>query len=88
MRLHSKGITQVEIANVLDVDQSTISMDLRCIKERSRKYSEQYVTKGIREFDRCLAGLDQITKNLWEISEDTNIDITTNKDKMAALSML
>jgi transcriptional regulator len=87
--LHSKGMTQAEIASVLEVDQSTVSRDLRHIKEESRKYIEQYVTKDIPfEFNRYLAGLDQITKKLWDIADDTNTAITTNKDKMAALSML
>ena len=87
--LHSKGMTQAEIASVLQVDQSTVSRNLKYIKEESRKYIEQYVTKDIPfEFNRCLAGLDQITKKLWEIADDTNTAITTKKDKMAALSML
>src|SRR5919108_5077052 len=77
--LHSKGMTQAEIASVLDVDQSTISRDLKHIKEESRKYIEQYVTKDIPfEFNRCLAGLDQITKKLWEIADSSNNNNNNN----------
>jgi DNA-binding CsgD family transcriptional regulator len=87
--LHSKGMTQAEIASVLQVDQSTVSRDLKHIKEESRKYIEQYVTKDIPfEFNRYLAGLDQITKKLWDIADRNNNNTATNKDRMAALSML
>src|SRR5919108_2056365 len=80
--LHSKGMTQAEIASVLQVDQSTVSRNLKYIKEESRKYIEQYVTKDIPfEFNRCLAGLDQITKKLWEIADSSNNNNNNNNTK-------
>jgi hypothetical protein len=82
----SKGLTQSEIAEQLHIDQSTVSRDLSYIKEESRKQIETHVTKYIPfEFRRCLTGLDQITKKLWDIvSEEEG----TSKDQMAALSLL
>jgi IS30 family transposase len=98
LALHSKGLTQLEIAEQLGVDQSTVSRDLQHIREESRKYIEIYVTKNIPfEFNRYLAGLDQITKKLWEMAEEdkggdqitsTTTITTTNKDIMAALTLL
>jgi hypothetical protein len=63
------------------------------------KYIETHVTKNIPfEFNRYLAGLDQITKKLWEITmtekdkvgdqTTTTTTTTTNKDIMAALTLL
>jgi hypothetical protein len=97
LALYSKGLTQLEIAENSSVDQSTISRDLHHIREESRKYIETHVTKNIPfEFNRYLAGLDQITKKLWEITmtedkvgdQSTTTTTTTNKDIMAALTLL
>jgi hypothetical protein len=78
----------------LDVDQSTVSRDLQHIREESRKYIETHVTKNIPfEFNRYLAGIDQITKKLWQMveedkEEDQTTTTTTTKDIMAALTLL
>jgi transcriptional regulator with XRE-family HTH domain len=96
LALHSKGLTQLEIAERLGVDQSTVSRDLHHIRQESRKYIETHITKNIPfEFNRYLAGLDQITKKLWEMAEkdkggdQTATTITiSNKDIMAALTLL
>ena len=67
------------------------------IREESRKYIETYVTKNIPfEFNRYLAGLDKITKKLWEMTmteakerdQTITTTTTTNKDIMAALTLL
>jgi hypothetical protein len=72
-------------------------LDAHHIREKSRKYIETNVTKNIPfEFNRYLAGLDQITKKLWEMTtEDKGGDQTTtttttitNKDIMAVLTLL
>jgi hypothetical protein len=97
LALHSKGLTQLEIAEHLRVDQSTVSRDLQHIREESRKYIETHVTKNIPfEFNCYLAGLDQITKKLWDMAEKdkeqgrttTTTTTITDKDIMAALTLL
>jgi DNA-directed RNA polymerase specialized sigma24 family protein len=46
--LYSKGLAQLEIAENLGIDQSTISRDLHHIRQESRKYIETHVTKNTK----------------------------------------
>ena len=89
LALHSKGLTQLEIAESLNVDQSTISRDLCQLREESRKYIERCVTKDIPfEYNRYIMGLNQIIKVLWEISEGKENHGNNTKDVIAALTLL
>jgi len=45
--LYSKGFTQSEIAQKLDVDQSTISRDLQFIKQEAKRTIEKYLNEDI-----------------------------------------
>jgi IS30 family transposase len=89
LSLHSKGSSQEEIAQLLGINQSTVSRDLKQIRRKARKKIEQTVSEDIPfEFERCMAGLDQVIKTLWDIAEGKNTPKTTTKDRNYALSLL
>lgn len=84
--LYSKGLNQAEIAEKLAVNQSTVSRDLREMREQSREEIEKHAIKdALFEFYRWAAGMDEVTKKAWEIVEDEK---TAHKAKMEALSFL
>ena len=84
--LYSKGLTQAEIAQDLDVDQSTVSRDLQFIKQEAKKKIETYLNEDILfEYLRYIAGSNEVTRKLWEMVQDERI---ATKDKMHALSLL
>lgn len=84
--LHSKGLTQEEIAQELDVDQSTVSRDLQFIKQEAKKKIEKYLNEDILfEYLRYIAGSNEVTRKLWEIVQNER---TLTKDKTNALSLL
>ncbi|MEM2140148.1 MAG: HTH domain-containing protein [Nitrososphaera sp.] len=73
MALHSKGITQDEMAKELGVDQATVSRDLQEMRKQSKKVVEQQVTdEALFEFSRWMAGLDQMTRVAWKMAENEN----------------
>src|SRR5215203_5755673 len=84
--LYSKGLTQAEIAQELDVDQSTVSRDLQFIKQEAKKKIEKYLNEDILfEYLRYIAGSNEVTRELWGIVQNKK---TMTKDKMNALSLL
>jgi DNA-binding CsgD family transcriptional regulator len=86
---HSKGYSQSEIAQKLDVNQSTISRDLTEIRKKARGSIDLYVKEEIpSEFQIYLSGVNQIIKNLWEILGEKLNDKITVKDRTYVLSLL
>jgi transcriptional regulator with XRE-family HTH domain len=84
--LYSKGLTQAEIAQDLDIDQSTVSRDLQFIKQEAKKKIEKYLNEDILfEYLRYIAGSNEVTRELWGIVQSEK---TMTKDKMNALSLL
>lgn len=89
LTLHSKGFSQSEIAKKINVNQSTISRDLCEIKTKSRATLDLYMKEEIpNELQIYVSGLNEITKNLWEIVENNENDKITIRDRTYALSLL
>ena len=86
LSLHSKGLTQYEIAQRLRLNQSTISRDLQVLKQEARRNLEKHLVNDIPfEFLKILKGLDEIIKTTWETIETKEI---TCKEKYHLLSLI
>lgn len=86
LSLHSKGLTQKEIAEKLDINQSTVSRDLHYIRQTARTHLENYLQNDIPfEFQSILRGLDEIIKTIWNMVEDQEI---AAKEKYNFLNLL
>ena len=86
---HSKGYSQSEIANKLNVNQSTVSRDLTEIRNKARSSLDLYVKEEIpNEFQIYISGFNQIIKNLWEIVEGKQNAKISIKDRTYVLSLL
>ena len=56
--LISKSLTQTELARRLGVDQSTISGDIKALKEMSRQFVFDLVKSDLAfYYDQCLTGI-------------------------------
>jgi transcriptional regulator len=86
LSLHTKGLTQKEIAGKLDINQSTVSRDLHYIRQNARAHIENYLQNDIPfEFQSILRGLDEIIKTIWNIVEDQEV---AAKEKYNFLNLL
>jgi transcriptional regulator len=89
LTLHSKGFSQSEIAKKLNVNQSTVSRDVDEIRRKARKTLDLYMKEDIpNELQIYISGLNEITKNLWEIVEDKQNPKITTRDRIYVLSLL
>ena len=89
LTLHSKGLSQSEIARKLNVNQSTVSRDLEEVRNKARSSLELYVKDAIpNEFQIYTSGLNEIIKNLWEIVEDKRNPKISTRDRTYVLSLL
>lgn len=88
LTLHSKGYSQSEIANLLSINQSTVSRDLNDVRKEARNTLDLYIREEIpNEFQLYISGLNEIIKSLWEIIDDKQNYITI-RDRTYVLSLL
>lgn len=84
----SQGLNEIEIAKDLNVDQSTISRDVKIIKKESQKTIQKIVNEILPfEFGKSLLSLNRIIKDCCIIIGD-NSRRWTNKDKINALKLI
>jgi hypothetical protein len=90
MRL--QGDTETEIAQVLHVHVSTISRDVKVLKELSQRFVFDLAKGDLTYyFKQCIDGMDEIRREAWSLYKygDWNQGIhLTVKEKIAALRLL
>jgi hypothetical protein len=84
LELLSKGDSQSEIAKVLQVDLSIISRDVYFLRQQAKDNIKKYIDERLpEEYEKCLVGLNAITKEAWNTANNTN----DKREKIQALSL-
>ena len=84
LELLSKGDNQSEIAKVLQVDLSIISRDVYFLRQQAKDNIKRYIHERLpEEYEKCLVGLNAITKEAWNTSQNTE----DKREKIQALSL-
>ena len=82
--LSSKGQSQTEIARTLQISESTISRDLDYLRQQAKTNIKRYIDERLpEEYEKCLVGLDAITKEAWNTAQSTE----DKREKIHALSL-
>jgi DNA-binding transcriptional ArsR family regulator len=83
----AQSMTETEIALELKVDQSTISRDIKVLKEISQKFVYDLAKSDLAYYyKQCLDGIEEVRRKGWEIfNKMTNL---TPKDKLLALKLI
>jgi predicted transcriptional regulator len=82
--LSSKGNSQREIAQILQVSNGTVNRDLSILKQQAKNNIKKYIDERLpEEYERCLVGLTAITKEAW----NTAANAEDKREKIQALSL-
>jgi IS30 family transposase len=64
--LSSKGYSQREISQVLQVGLATVNRDISYSRNQAKSNIKKYVDERLpEEYEKCLVGLNAITKEAW-----------------------
>ena len=78
--LLAQSMTESEIAQMLGVDQSTISRDVKALKELSKQFV--YLAYGYKQ---CIDGVEEVKRYAWTIFKNEQLG---TKDKLSVLKLI
>jgi predicted transcriptional regulator len=82
--LCSKGYSQREISQVLQVGLATVNRDLSYLRNQAKDNIKRYIDQRLpEEYEKCLVGLNAITREAWNTAQSTE----DKREKIQALSL-
>lgn len=85
--LLSQSMTESEIAERLNVNQSTISRDIKVLKQLSQRFVYDLANSDSAfYYKQCLVGIEEVKRRAWEIINKST-DLST-RDKLLALKLI
>jgi predicted transcriptional regulator len=82
--LCSKGYSQREISQVLQVGLATVNRDISYLRNQAKTNIKRYIDERLpEEYEKCLVGLNAITREAWNTAQQTE----DKREKIQALSL-
>jgi predicted transcriptional regulator len=82
--LCSKGYSQREISQVLQVGLATVNRDISYLRNQAKTNIQRYIDERLpEEYEKCMVGLNAITREAWNTSQQTE----DKREKIQALSL-
>ncbi|HEY7079483.1 MAG TPA: HTH domain-containing protein [Nitrososphaeraceae archaeon] len=89
--LLAQSMTEQEIADKLKVDRSTISRDIKMLKELSQRFVFDLAKSDLAYYyKQCIDGMEEVRRKGWEIfkGENNSNNSLTPRDKLLALKVI
>jgi IS30 family transposase len=91
--LLAQSITESEIAKKLNVDQSTISRDIKALKQMSQQFVFDLAKSDLAyHYQQCINGIEEVRRKAWELIRDDNKEEQQQslilKDKLLVLKLI
>src|SRR5215213_9159315 len=84
--LLAQSMTESEIAQELNVDQSTISRDIKALKELLQKFVYDLAKSDLAYYyKQCIDGIEEVKRKVWEMFRNNSL---SEKDKLLALKLI
>jgi DNA-binding transcriptional ArsR family regulator len=84
--LIAQSMTESEIAQELNVDQSTISRDVKVLKELSQQFIYDLAKSDLAYYyKQCIDGIEEVKRKAWEMFRNNSL---SEKDKLLALKLI
>jgi DNA-binding transcriptional ArsR family regulator len=83
-----------EIAQKLNVDQSTISRDIKALKQMSQQFVFDLAKSDLAyHYRQCINGIEEVRRKAWELIRDDEEEkeqqrLLTLKDKLLILKLI
>jgi hypothetical protein len=85
--LLAQSMTEIEIAKKLKVDQSTVSRDIKVLKQMSQQFVYDLAKSDLAYcYKQCIDGIEEVKRRGWNIFNRMN-NLTT-RDKLLALKLI
>ena len=85
-KLLAQSLSETEIAERLHVDQSTVSRDIKVLREMSNRFIFDLAKSDLAFYYlQCIEGIEQVKKETWDMLKDLSL---TPRDKLYALKLV
>jgi hypothetical protein len=83
----AQSMTEIDIAEELKVNQSTICRDIKVLKKMSQQFVYDLAKSDLAYcYKQCLDGIEEVKRRGWDIFNGMN-NLTT-RDKLLALKLI
>jgi IS30 family transposase len=91
--LLAQSMTESEIAQKLNADQSTISRDIKALKQMSQQFVFDLAKSDLAyHYQQCINGIEEVRRKAWELIRDDNKEEQQQslilKDKVLVLKLI
>jgi IS30 family transposase len=85
----AQSMTETEIAEQLNVDQFTISRDVKALKEMSQRFVFDLAKSDLAYYyKQSIDGIEEAKREAWKIYHHDNNNEVSLKEKLVALKLL
>src|SRR5215210_7858475 len=90
--LLAQSVTESGIAKKLSVDQSTISRDIKALKQMSQQFVFDLAKSDLAyHYQQCINGIEEVRRKAWELikdDEEQQQQLLTLRDKLLILKLI